>query len=100
MLVEFEVDGFACLVLSVELAEVGDAPAAPCARVEALGDEGGDGRVFSLEIGADFAQRDVEAEADIGVGVHRSDGRQHGLIESSVCQHLPITQRGNRTARG
>lgn len=57
-------------VLSVEFGEEGDAPSASCAGAEAFADEGGDGRVFAFEVGADLAERDVKAEADVVVGVH------------------------------
>ncbi len=57
-------------MLLVEGAEVGDAPAAPGARAEALGDERCDGRVFALHVGADLAEGDVVAEADFVVVVH------------------------------
>ena len=65
-----EVDGFAALVLGVEFFEEGDAPSASGAGAEAFADEGGDGRVFAFDVGADLAQGDAEAEADVVVGVH------------------------------
>jgi hypothetical protein len=65
-----QVDRVPLGVAAVEVAEKRDAPAAPGAGPEALGDEGGDRRVLAGEEGADLPQRDVEAEADLVVGVH------------------------------
>lgn len=67
---DLEVGEVAALVLGVEVLEEGDAPLAAGAGGEALGDEGGDGGVLAVEEGADFAEGDVEAEADVVVGVH------------------------------
>jgi len=62
--------GLAGLVLFVEVFEVGDAPAAAGACAEAFGDQGCDFGVFTGEVGLDFDQGDVEAEADIVGGFH------------------------------
>ena len=65
-----QVGFFALLVQGVEVLEEGDAPHAAGAGAEAFADEAGDAWIFAREIVADFAEADVEAEADFVVGKH------------------------------
>lgn len=58
------------LVLRVQVAEEGDAPAASGARAETLADERGYRRLFPFEIASDFPEGNMEAEADLVVGMH------------------------------
>jgi hypothetical protein len=58
-------------MLGVQMLEERHTPPAACACGEALADEARDPGVLALEIAADFSQRDVEAEADFVIFVHR-----------------------------
>ena len=64
----------------MEVFEIGDAPAATCPCAQAFGDQGCNGRVFSIEIALDFAKRHAEAEADMVIGFHGSAFDEWGAL--------------------
>lgn len=66
-----EVGGLSGGVLGVEVLQERDAPHAARAGGEAFRDERGNAWVLAGEKAADLAERDMEAEADLVVGVHR-----------------------------
>lgn len=67
---DVEVGRLAPLVLGVQVPEERDAPLAAGPSAEAIGDQGSNWRVLAGEKCADLPQFDVEAEADLVVGIH------------------------------